>query len=121
MTARITRADGAPGYSAPGHEGVSARRLQGHEAGRTENFWIGMSVYEPGGHAKTAPAPQETVYVVLDGELTLEADEQTTVLRRHDSAHLPAGTVRSVANRSDRPATLLVTIAMPPAEPGSPA
>jgi quercetin dioxygenase-like cupin family protein len=118
MTARITRATGAPPYCPPRHEGVVAYRLQGHEAGHTENFWIGLSVYEPGGTATTAPAGQETVYVVLDGELILEADGQTTVLRRHDSVHLAKGTVRSVHNRGDKPATLLVAIAMPPADTG---
>jgi len=113
MTARVTRADTAPGYAAPRHEGVSCYRLQGHEAGPTERFWVGLSVYEPGGRALTSPAGQETVYVVLDGELTLESDGGTTVLRRHDSVHLPRGTVRALENRAERPATLLVTIALP--------
>lgn len=114
MSARITRAAEAPVYSPPLHDGVDARRLQGHEAGPTEAFWVGLSVYEPGGRADTAPAGQETVYVVLDGELTLETEAGTTVLRRHDSVHLPKGTVRSVVNHGDAPATLLVTIALPP-------
>jgi quercetin dioxygenase-like cupin family protein len=113
MTARITRAETAPPYFPAHHEGVAAYRLQGHESGPTERFWVGLSVYEPGGRATASPAGQETVYVVLDGELTLEADGRTTVLGRHDSAHLTPGTVRSVENRSDRPATLLVTIAVP--------
>jgi quercetin dioxygenase-like cupin family protein len=113
VTARITRADGAPAYVPPRHEGVAAYRLQGHEAGPTERFWVGLSRYEPGGHATTSPAGQETVYVVLDGELTLDADGRTTVLRRHDSVHLSPGTVRSVENHGDQPATLLVAIALP--------
>lgn len=111
MTARITRAAEAPAYFPPRHERVAATRLQGHEAGATEHFWIGLSVYEPGGRATESAASQETVYVVLDGELTLRADAQTTVLRKHDSVHLAKGTVRSVENHSGQPATLLVAIA----------
>lgn len=118
MSARITRGDQAPPYSPPLHDGVDARRLQGHEAGPTDAFWVGLSVYEPGGAAQKSPAAQETVYVVVDGELelTVEADGIHETLRPGDSAHLPKGTVRSVVNQSDAPARLLVVIANPPAE-----
>jgi len=114
MTARITRADAAPRYHPPRHDGVEAYRLQGHEAGPTETFWVGLSIYQPGGQAITSAAGQETVYVVLDGELTIDADGVIHVLGRHDSVHLTKGTVRSVRNECDTPATLLVTIANPP-------
>ena len=113
MPVRITRADAAPPYSPPLHEGVAARRLQGHEAGPTERFWVGLSVYAPGGRARTAPTAEETVYTTLDGELVLSADGREETLRRHDSAHLAKGTVRSIENRSAAPATLLVVIANP--------
>ena len=112
-TTRITRVKDAPSYSPPGHDGVAAYRLQGHEAGPTERFWVGLSVFAPGSAVSTAPTAEETVYVVLEGELTLEADSLVTVLRRHDSARLAKGTARSVRNRGAEPATLLVTIALP--------
>ncbi len=108
---RITRGDKAPRYEAPLHSGVACRRLQGLEAGETQKFWVGLSVYEPGGHAGEAAAPEETVYTVLDGELTISADGRDEVLRRHDSVHLKKGEVRSLENRAQSPATLLVTIA----------
>jgi mannose-6-phosphate isomerase-like protein (cupin superfamily) len=113
---RITRVENALTYSPPEHDGVAAYRLQGHEAGPTERFWVGLSVYTPGGCAATSPTAEETVYVVLDGELTLEVDSEATVLHRHDSVRLAKGTVRRVENRGTQPATLLVTIALP-AEP----
>src|SRR3954471_24940786 len=56
MTARITRAETAPPYFPAHHEGVAAYRLQGHESGPTERFWVGLSVYEPGGRATASPA-----------------------------------------------------------------
>jgi quercetin dioxygenase-like cupin family protein len=116
MTTRITRADAAPSYAPPRHDGVDARRLQGLEAGPTDRFWVGLSVYHPGGTAQTSPAAQETVYVVLDGELvlTVEDDGIEEVLRAGDSVHLPEGTVRQVENRGDGTARLLVVIATPP-------
>jgi quercetin dioxygenase-like cupin family protein len=119
MVARITRATGAPRYHPPKHEDVTAYRLQGHEAGPTDRFWVGLSVYQPGGRATEAPAGQETVYVVLDGELTVRADGTDVVLGQHDSVHLSRGTVRSVYNHGSAPATLLVAIATPAGDGGS--
>jgi uncharacterized cupin superfamily protein len=110
---RITTADAAPSYHPPLHQDVQAVRLQGHEAGPTSRFWVGRSRYLPGGRADEAPTAEETVYVVLDGELVLTADGQDSTLRAGDSAHLPQGTVRSLENRSEQDASLLVVIALP--------
>lgn len=109
----VTRACNAPTYVAPAHHRVCTARLQGLEAGPTERFWVGVSLYQPGGMAEKAPAPAETVYVVLDGELVIHTDEGETVLGRLDSMHLARGETRSILNRSDHEATLLVTIAYP--------
>lgn len=113
MSARITRSDEAPEYHPPLHTGVHARRLQGHEAGSTERFWVGMSTYPPGSSAETSAAAQETVYVVLAGTLLLSAEDEDHELHAGDSVHLPRGTVRSVTNISDDDAQLLVVIATP--------
>ncbi len=112
---RFTRIASAPAYSPPLHTGVDCKRLQGHEAGPTNRFWTGLSVYHPGGLAETSPTMEETIYTVLDGELTIVADGREEVLGKLDSVHFPKGEVRSVVNRSDAPATLLVAIAIPQA------
>jgi quercetin dioxygenase-like cupin family protein len=113
----ITRADAAPSYHPPLHHDVHAVRLQGHEAGFSSRFWVGRSRYLPGGRAEEAPTAEETVYVVLDGELVVSAEGQTDTLRAGDSVHLPKGTVRRVENRSDQDASLLVVIAHPEPAP----
>jgi mannose-6-phosphate isomerase-like protein (cupin superfamily) len=113
VDARITRLADAPRYTAPLHEGVGTLRLQGHEAGATQRFWVGLSYYLPAGKAERAPAREETVYVVLSGELTITWNGRTEVLRQHDSVHLPRGLERELANRTNVPATLLVIIANP--------
>ena len=107
----FTPAAAAPPYEAPLHFGVSAQRLQGLEASDTEVFWVGLSVYEPGGRADESPTREETVYVVLDGSLTVATEGEEYVLAKHDSLHLPKGTVRSVVNHTDSPTTMLVAIA----------
>lgn len=76
----------------------------------------GLSVYRPGGTAEPAPTREETVYVVLDGELVVTVDGAETVLGWLDSVHLAKGELRSIHNRTDRQALLLVTVAHPVAE-----
>lgn len=110
---RITAFDDAPAYHPPLHRGVDCRRLQGHEAGPTERFWVGLSIYEPGGVADEAAAAEETVYTVLEGELTIFQSGAAHVLKRYDSVHLAKGETRSLVNKGQSPATLLVAIATP--------
>ena len=113
----LTRASEAPAYTVPRHHDVHTVRLHGHEAGRTERFWVGVSLYQPVGIAEQAPTLEETVYVVLDGELVISSGGTETVLGRLDSVHFAKGEVRSIQNRSDREALLLVAVAHAPAEP----
>ncbi|CAM4215139.1 hypothetical protein MB901379_02354 [Mycobacterium basiliense] len=109
----VTRASQAPTYVAAAHHDVDTVRLQGHEAGHTERFWVGVSRYRPGAEAEWTATREETVYVVLDGELIIATADSETVLGRLDSVHFAKGEVRSIHNRSDRDALLLVTIAHP--------
>jgi len=104
----IVRRAEAPGYTPPGHQDVAAWRLQGLQAGGPEKFAVAVSSYPPGAGAGPAPVPASCVYVVLDGEFTLEAEERTERLCVHDSVHLKAGEVRSIRNDGTRSATLLV-------------
>jgi uncharacterized cupin superfamily protein len=115
MGARVMRIAAAPSYDAPGHLDVDAVRLQGREAGPTDRFWIGLSEYRPGGIAQQSPASEETVYVVIAGELTLTVEGVQTTLGPGDSVHLSKGSVRTLENRTGAPAKLLVVVAIGPA------
>ncbi len=115
---RVVRAGEAPVYHPPLHDGVDAWRLQGKEAGQTERFWVGLSAYRPGGVAELSAAGEETVYVVLAGEIDVGVhDDNRGVdvqsLGPGDSIHLPQGTVRCVMNQTDAEARVLVIIALP--------
>jgi uncharacterized cupin superfamily protein len=110
---RVTRFSSAPSYSPPLHAGVDCKRLQGHEAGPTQRFWVGHSVYHPGGEASASPTMEETIYTVLDGEIVVTSDGKEETLCPMDSVHFAKGVVRSVVNRSAKQASILVTIAIP--------
>lgn len=97
-------------YKAPKHHGCSCFRLQGLEASKTDDFWVGMSHFLPGGGAESDSSPFEKVYVVTAGEITVEALGETKTLRVNDSCLIPAHELRVVSNRSQLPASMLVVI-----------
>lgn len=113
---QITRIDEAKPYEAARHVGVSALRLQGMEASATDTMWCGLSHYLPGGRAEKGSAPLERIYIVLDGEITVTTETGDAVLGPMDSCHIAAGEERTVENRANRVATMLVVMPNPPKE-----
>lgn len=110
----ITRLDDAVAYSAPLHHGMVALRLQGHEASSAESFWVGLSHFLPGGGAEQSATPIEKVYVVVDGHLTFVTEETEHVLGPLDSCRFAPGEARTVQNRTNRVASMLVIMPYPP-------
>lgn len=100
-------------YIAPNHWGVTGLRLQGFEEGGPENQWIGLSQFLPGGGAGPDSTPFEKVYVVLEGEMTVEIDGAETVLSPLDSCTIPAGQDRRIENKSNHICKMLVVMPYP--------
>ncbi len=100
-------------YEAPNHWGVTGLRLQGFEDGGPENQWIGFSQFLPGGGAGPDSTPFEKVYVVLEGEMTVEVDKNETVLGPMDSCTIPPGEVRRIENKTNHICKMLVVIPYP--------
>lgn len=110
---QITRLAQARGYEAPGHHGMLGLRLQGFDASDTENFWVGLSHFLPGGGAERDATPVEKVYIVLAGEVTVITDDGETTLGPMDSCRLASGEPRAIENRTNMPASMLVTMPYP--------
>ncbi|HTI67906.1 MAG TPA: cupin domain-containing protein [Caulobacteraceae bacterium] len=111
---KVTRLGDARPYSAPKHLDVASLRLQGLEATPAGFCSVGLSYYLPGGKAEMSAGPQEKIYVVIEGELTVElAGGETAVLRRLDSCLIEAGEAREVRNETNQVATLLVVMPAP--------
>lgn len=111
---QVSRLSDVEPYDAPNHFGCSSFRLQGFDASAAENFWVGLSHFLPGGGCDHEATPLEKVYVVTDGEITVITDEGEATLAAGDSCHIPAGEVRSVANRTNLPASMVVVMPYPP-------
>jgi uncharacterized cupin superfamily protein len=111
----VTRFAAAPAYFPAEHHDMRCLRLQGHEAGPATQLWLGVSQILPGGHTSLAPSPLEKHYVVLEGEVTVVAEQdgrrEEARLGPYDSCRLAPGEARQLINQTDRPA--LILLAMP--------
>jgi quercetin dioxygenase-like cupin family protein len=109
----VMRLGGAQPYEAPKHFDMRGLRLQGFDASGAENFWVGLSHFLPGGGAEMDATPLEKVYVVVEGEVTVTTEEGDIALGPLDSCRLAPGEARSILNRTNRPASMLVVMPYP--------
>jgi len=107
---QVTKFKSAKRYEAANHFDVSALRLQGMEASKTSAFWCGLSHYLPGGRADRGASDYERVYIVLSGEVTVTTDQGTAVLGPLDSVHIAPRETRTVENRGNDVAAMLVIV-----------
>ena len=110
---KVTRFSEAPFYEAPNHRDMRGMRLQGFNPGSSEKFWVGLSHFLPAGGAGPDSSPLEKVYVVLAGSVVVKTDHDEVVLRQYDSCCIPPGEVRTVENRSNELASMLVVMPYP--------
>ncbi len=99
-------------YAAAKHFNVSTMRLQGKEETGIQKFWVGLSYFLPGGGAEWAyeDNPNEKVYIVLDGELTVKNKKEEVTLGPMDSLYLVPNEGREVLNKTNKLVTMLVVI-----------
>src|ERR1700730_3791750 len=106
---QITRFAQAPRYDAPKHFDMRSLRLQGFDLTASRFAWVGLSHFLPQGGAEMDVGTLEKIYVVLEGEITIElADGSSHVLTAMDSCYIPSGDGRAIRNDTNAVATMLV-------------
>jgi mannose-6-phosphate isomerase-like protein (cupin superfamily) len=110
----VTRLAEAHAYDAPNHFDYRSLRLQGWDASPAQGFSVGLSHFLPRGGCATDATPLEKVYVVTEGEVTVIVGEDEVTLGPYDSIYLAPNEARSVENRTNRPASMLVVMPYPP-------
>ena len=119
----ITRFEQALRYDAPHHVDMRCLRLQGKEAGPSQQMWLGMSQILPGGHTGLDSSPMEKIYLVLEGQLHLitehDGQPQEQVLGPFDSCCIAPNETRQLINRSQRPVLVALTMANMAATPST--
>jgi quercetin dioxygenase-like cupin family protein len=114
---QVTRLGDAKPYEAPKHFDCTALRLQGWDASAAQNFSVGLSHFLPGGGCELDATPLEKVYVVTEGEVTVITEEGEATLGPYDSIYLAPNEARSIENRTNRPASMIVVMPYPPGKP----
>lgn len=110
----IVRLKDAKAYVAPKHYDMRSLRLQGFDASAADFAWTGLSYFLPGGGAEMDGSPLGKIYVVLEGEVTIELGSgETSVLGRLDSCFIPGGEARAVRNDGNVVAAMLVVMPYP--------
>lgn len=110
----ITRFGEALPYEAPKHFDMRGLRLQGFDASSSSFAWTGLSHFLPGGGASMDISPLEKIYVVVEGEITIELGDGTKhVLNKLDSCFIPGDEAREIRNDSNAVATMLVVMPYP--------
>jgi glyoxylate utilization-related uncharacterized protein len=99
-------------YAAAKHFSMTAMRLQGKEETGIQKFWVGVSYFLPGGGAEWAyeDNPNEKVYIVLDGEITVKNKQEEITLRPMVSLYLGPNEGRSILNKTNKVVTMMVVI-----------
>ena len=111
---KVTRFEDAQPYEAPKHFDMRGLRLQGWDVSDSQNFWVGLSQFLPGGGASMDASPLEKVYVVMSGEVTIILDNgEETVLRAKDSCFIGPNESREIINKSNDTAYMLVIMNYP--------
>ena len=112
---KTVRFDKVKAYNPPGHFNMAALKLHGKAETGLERFWVGLSHFLPGGGAEWGyeDNPEEKIYVVLEGEITVKTKKKTVVLKQWDSVFLEPNEGREIINHTNKPTSMLVVITTP--------
>ncbi|MGC6499958.1 MAG: cupin domain-containing protein [Henriciella sp.] len=105
---QVTLFDTAVPYDAAKHFDMTAMRLQGGDVTDSKDFWVGLSTFLPGGGAEWGSSPTGKVYVVVEGRITVTTKDDEAELGPMDSVFIAANEERSVLNKTNRAATMIV-------------
>ena len=112
----VVRFKDAHAYEAPLHDKtVHSMFLQHKLTGSEGENWVSISYYLPGARAEMSASPLERTYVVLEGELTVEFEDETVVLNPMDSVYIGPNETREARNDTNGIVTMLVVMPYPPA------
>ena len=104
VTVPLTRQSERPHYTIGGNS-LSYERLSASFPGSVLRSVI---IHEPPGYRSEPISHEgEELFFILGGSLTVEVEDETTVLGAGDSIHFPSTKTHSTWNHTDRPTTIL--------------
>jgi len=100
-------------YEVAKHFKMIALRLHGKEESGSQNFWVGMSHFLPGGGAEWGASALEKIYFVLEGEVVVKSETKEFVLGPWESIYIGPNVKRDLINKTNKTATMLVIMPYP--------
>jgi glyoxylate utilization-related uncharacterized protein len=101
-------------YDAPGHFGCVTLRLHHKDTTGSQNFSVGLSHFLPKGGAEMGGGDFERVYYVISGTISVtDSNGQEINLGPTDSLYIANGEKRSIMNKTNQPATMIVISSYP--------
>ncbi len=113
MSYKITHVDESYVYEAPGHFQCLTTRLHDPQDVNEGALVMGLTHFLPGGGTNFGNNNMESIYYILEGEMTLTTDDGETLLRAGDSFHCGPGTNKCVKNTGHTCAQMLVALTTP--------
>ena len=121
---KIQRAKGREGstiytYTANGHNECVATRLWDKEGGGPNDIEggkmiMGITWFTPGGSIDYSNNPMESIYYVLEGEMTMTIEGgEPVLLKEGDSFHCAGGVNKAAVNTGETVTKMLVCL-LPP-------
>ena len=107
-------------YTAPGHNECVATRLWDKEGGGPNDLEgakmiMGITWFTPGGEVEYSSNPMESIYYILEGEMTMTIEGgEPVLLKEGDSFHCVGGVKKGAKNTGEVLTKMLVCL-LPPA------
>jgi len=110
---KVTKANEAYTYTAPGHNDCRTTRLHDPQDVNEGKLVCGLTHFLPGGGVDKGSNPLESIYYIVEGEMTVYANGKEDVLKKGDSIHLGPNTEREIKNTGIVSTQMLVVL-LPP-------
>lgn len=110
MSYKVTKSNEPYVYEAPLHYTCLATRLHDPQDVNEGKLVNGITHFLPGGGIEKAGNPNESIYYVLEGEMTIYIDGKEIVLHEGDSIHFGPFTERSAKNTGSKSARMMAII-----------
>ena len=113
MSYKITRRTDAVPYEAPGHYNMCPTRLHNPGDVNDGRITVGLSHFLPGGGCQFGSNMLESIYYIIEGEMELTTEHETTILHAGDSFHCGTGTQKAIQNHGPVSCQMLVILTKP--------
>ncbi|MCC8123118.1 MAG: cupin domain-containing protein [Oscillospiraceae bacterium] len=114
MSYKVTKANEAYTYTAARHVDCRTTRLHDPKDVNDGMLTCGLTHFLPAGGVERGSNPMESIYYIIEGEMTVYIDGQEYLLKKGDSIHFGPDTEREVTNTGIESTQMLVVLYLPP-------